>query len=143
MREQSKSETMVWRTTTFTPYPKGGIQPYPLRVSLMRSLEILKDQEGKAQNFLELYYRRIHLNYKQIQSTCAEREASDELLLTRKVQFATGRCSLAALLEAQRACADAQSSEYAAVGTYNNARAGFEYGKGASLDRHKMVFVPR
>ena len=108
-----------------------------------RSLQVLKDQEAKAQNFLELYYRRLSLNSKQIQSTRAQREAFGELLIARKVQYATGRCSLAELLEAQRSQADAQTQEYAAIGTYNNSRAGFEYGKGTTLDRHHMVFGQR
>ena len=108
-----------------------------------RSLQVLKDQEAKAQNFLELCYRRLSLNSKQIQSTRAQREAFGELLIARKVQYATGRCSLAELLEAQRFQADAQTQEYAAIGTYNNARAGFDYGKGTTLDRHHMVFGQR
>ena len=115
----------------------------PLKLQLVRAIEVRNDQEGKAQNFLELYYRRLNLNYKQIQSTRAQREAFGELLTARKVQYASGRCSLAALLEAQRSCADAQASEYAAIGTYNNARAGFDYGKGTTLDRHRMVFGQR
>ena len=126
----------------------SGWQPSPmlvrtLQVQLARDLEVLKDQEGKAQNFLELYYRRLNLNYKQIQSIRAQREAFGELLIARKVQYAAGRCSLAELLEAQRFQADAQTQEYAAIGTYNNARAGFDYGKGTTLDRHRMVFGQR
>jgi outer membrane protein TolC len=127
----------------FTPLRLKRKPVRALQSQLARHSEVLEDQEGKAQNFLELYYCRLSLNYKQIQSTRAQREALGEMLVARKVQYAAGRCSLAALLDAQRACADAQGAEYAAIGMYNNARAGFVYGKGATLDRHHMVLVPR
>ncbi len=113
----------------------------PLQMQLAQALEVLKDQEGKAQNFLESYYRRISLNYKQTQATRAQREAFAELLEARKTQYAAGRCSLTALLAAQRGWTDALGHETYPIAAYNNALAGFEYGKGTTLDRHHMVFA--
>ena len=110
------------------------------QLNLARSLEVLKDQEGKAQNFLELYYRRLSLNYKQIQSTRAQREAFGELLKARSAQANSGKITLQEALEAQRFWADALSSEFQAIVTYNNAIAGFEYGKGTIL-QHNNVHI--
>jgi outer membrane protein TolC len=139
----SAGKTLEASLRMFFPSQPSPIPVRVLQLQLARNLEVMKDQEGKAQNFLELYYRRLSLNYKQIESTRAQREAFGELLTARKVQYATGRCSLAQLLEAQRSQADAQTQEYAAIGTYNNARAGFDFGKGTTLDRHRMVFGQR
>ena len=110
------------------------------QLNLARSLEVLKDQEGKAQNFLELYYRRISLNYKQIRSTRAQREAFGELLKARSAQANSGKITLQDALEAQRFWADALASEFQAIVTYNNAIAGFEYGKGTIL-QHNNVHI--
>ena len=110
------------------------------QLNLARSLEVLKDQEGKAQNFLELYYRRLSLNYKQIQSTRAQREAFGELLKARSSQANAGKITLQDALEAQRFWADALASEFQAIVTYNNAIAGFEYGKGTIL-QHNNVHI--
>ena len=125
----------AWRS------PIGDISPKALQAQVAFASQVLEDQEGKAHNFLELYYRRISLNYEQIQATRAQREAFGELLRARNVEYAAGRGTLAALLEANRNCNDARAQEYAAIGSYNNALAGFEYGKGTILDRHHMVFA--
>ena len=132
---KDRNTSTPWRT------PTGDISPKALQIQVAWTSQVLEDQQGKAQNFLELYYRRISLHYQQIQATRAQSEAFGELLRARNVEYAAGRCTLAALLEANRCCNDARAQEYVAIESYNNALAGFEYGKGASLDRHHMVFA--
>jgi outer membrane protein TolC len=112
------------------------------QLDLARSLQVLQDQEGKAQNFLHLYYRRLSLNYKQIQSTRAQREAFGELVKARSSQYAAGYkdITLQQALDAQRSWADALSSEFQAIVLYNNAIAGFEYGKG-TIQQHNNVHI--
>jgi len=108
------------------------------RARLARDIESLKDQESKAERFLNLYSRRLGLNYKQIRSSRAERESFGGLVRARRRAFADGSGTLGDLLEAQRSWTEATSREYQAVVSYNNALAGFDYGKGAILERHKV-----
>ncbi len=110
------------------------------QLDLSRSLEVLKDQEGKTQNFLELYYRRLSLNYKQIQANRAQREAFGEVVKVRNDQLKFGKITSFEAVTALRAWADALSNEFQSIVSYNNALAGFEYGKG-TIQQHNNVHI--
>jgi len=105
-----------------------------------RALLVLQDQELKAERFLGLYYRRMSSAYFQIKAARDQRERFTTQLKrsaeTYHVDSSTPGDKLAALeylLDAQRSWADALATEYQAIVTYNNALAGWEYAKGASM----------
>jgi RNA polymerase sigma factor (sigma-70 family) len=109
------------------------------RLALERMTAILHDQERKAQSFLGRQYEQISVAYEQIRANRAQREAFPEQLRTRNEEYKAGRGSLDTLLEAQRFWADALANEHAAIVTYNNARAGFDFARGAALQRHRIT----
>ena len=104
-----------------------------------RAREVLQDQELKAERFLGLYYRRMSSAYFQIKAARDQREKFATQLKVRSElagESSTTRNKLALLedlFDAQRSWADALASEYQAIVTYNNALAGWEYAKGASM----------
>jgi hypothetical protein len=112
------------------------------QLKLARTFLVLQDQELKAERFLGLYYRRMSSGYAQIKATRAQREAFTTQLRVRWDLYRVGNsgtgigsqaATLNLLLEAQRFWADALAAEFQAITTYNNALAGWEYGKGTIL----------
>lgn len=108
---------------------------------LTQSMEVLKDQELKAESFLYNYYKRLSLAYEQIKANRAQREAFGEQLRTRQLEYAAGRGTLDTLLESQRFWADALANEYQAVVAYNNALVGFEFSKGTIMQHDNVVIA--
>ncbi len=108
------------------------------RLRLERAMETVKQMEIKAQSFLAKAYGRISDTYEQIRANRAQREAFSEQVQVRNKEYKAGRGTLDVLLEAQRFSTDALSSEYAAIASYNNALASFDYARGAVLKRHKI-----
>jgi outer membrane protein TolC len=109
------------------------------QLELARTMEILKDQELKAQSFLGRYYEQISVSYEQIRANRAQREAFGEQLRARQEEYKAGRGTLDILLEAQRFWADALASEYAAIVTYNNNLVEFEYAKGTIMQHDNVT----
>ncbi len=111
-------------------------------LQLARANVVLQDQELKAERFLGLYHRRMASGYAQIKAAQAQREAFATQLRVRYDLYSVGAnepgtegrsVSLSLLLESQRFWADALATEFQAITTYNNALAGWEYGKGTIL----------
>ncbi|MBY0229835.1 MAG: TolC family protein [Gemmataceae bacterium] len=118
----------------------ASVQVRQAQLGLARSLEVLKDQELKAESFLENYFKRISTEYEQIRATRATREAYAEDLKAKQALFANGKIAPDPVLESQRFWADALANEYQAIVRYNNALAGFEFAKGSIL-QHDNVTV--
>lgn len=110
------------------------------RLNLSRSYYQLKDQEEKAQRFLALQYRNIEQYYNEIDAQRAQREANARQLALRFQVFQAGAKggTIDVLLEAQRNFADALAAEYTAIVNYNNAIAGFQFGKGTILQYNNV-----
>ena len=104
-------------------------------------MEVLKDQEKKAESFLENYYKRLSTEYEQIKANRATREAYGEELRAKQAEYAAGKIVVDQLLESQRFWADALSSEYAAIVRYNNAMVGFEFAKGSILQHDNVTIA--
>ncbi len=100
------------------------------RLQLMRSYNVLRDQELKTQRNLAFAYRRIFEFNAQIEAQRAQREAYAVQLDARFKEFLAGRGTLDFLLEAQRNWADALRAEYDAIVSYNQALANFQFQKG-------------
>jgi hypothetical protein len=106
-----------------------------------RARQVLSDQALKAERFLGLYYRRMSSAYSQIKAAQAQREAFATQLEIRYQLFRVGAnepgtgnpVTLNLLLEAQRFWAEALSTEYQAIVTYNNSLAGWEYAQGGIM----------
>jgi hypothetical protein len=122
----------------FTPNDAGK----QARIQLVRARTVEKDQELKAERFLGLYYRRMSSGYAQIKAARAQREAFATQLKIRSDLYRFGAngagttgqpTTLSLLLESQRFWADALATEFQAITTYDNALAGWEYGKGTIL----------
>jgi outer membrane protein TolC len=133
--------TLGLRMTMPLGYRFAHSQLRQAELALARSLEVLKDQELKAQRFLALQYRRISSAYEQIKAQRAQREAFGEQLRARNEEFLAGRKTIDILLEAQRFWADALANEYAAIVTYNNALCGFEYAKGTIMQHDNITIA--
>ena len=111
------------------------------QLQLARSFFVLQDQELKAERFLGLEYRRMSSAYFQIRAARAQREAFATQLRVRYEKYRAGAqdATLDLLLEAQRFWADALSTEYQAVVTYNNAICAWEYAKGTILQHDNVT----
>jgi outer membrane protein TolC len=109
------------------------------RLNLARSYLVVRDQEMRAERFLELQYRHLFEFHEQIAMNRAQREAAATQLEARFKEFLAGRGTLDILLEAQRVWADALRAEFDAVTSYNNALCGFEFAKGTLLQRDNVV----
>jgi RNA polymerase sigma factor (sigma-70 family) len=116
----------------------ASVQIRQAQLTLARAMETLKNQELKTRRFLDRQCEQISFAHKQIGGYRDQRVAFGELLRARNEEYKAGRGTLDILLETQRFWADALSSEYAAIATYNNALASFEFAKGAALKRHKI-----
>jgi len=103
------------------------------RLQLMRSYNVLRDQELKTQRNLAFAYRRIFEFYAQIEAQRAQREAYAEQLEARFKEFLAGKGTLDFLLESQRNWADALRAEYEAIVQYNQALANFQFQKGTIM----------
>jgi outer membrane protein TolC len=119
----------------------GHVQVRQAQLGLARAMEILKDQEMKAQRFLGRYYEQISVSYEQIRANRAQREAFGEQLRARQQEYQAGRGTLDTLLEAQRFWADALANEYSSIVTYNNNLVGFEFAKGTILAHDNAVIA--
>src|SRR5262249_21711477 len=87
---------------------------------MRRARQVLKDQELKAERFLDLMYRRVSSAYSQIKAARAQKEAFARQLRVRYEKYRAGAQdgTLDLLLEAQRFWADALTTEYQAIVTY-------------------------
>ena len=121
------------------PLPESRLRQ--LRTDWVRAVETVKDQEQKVQSYLANYYRRLTLNFEQFRANRAQREAFAEQLRVREEMYQAGRDTPDVLLESQRFWADALSCEHLTIAQYNNALAGFDFAKGASLRRHNLVLA--
>jgi outer membrane protein TolC len=106
--------------------------------NLARSYLVLRDQELKAQRYLEQQYRRILEFHDQIEIQRAQRLAAADWYRGRLRQYvergeAQGGASLDILLEAIRAWSNALTAEYQAIAQYNGALAAFEFAKGTIM----------
>jgi RNA polymerase sigma factor (sigma-70 family) len=111
------------------------------KLALARAVETARDQEQKARHFLGVYHERLATSNDQIKANRAQREAFAEQLLARDKECRAGRCTLDLLLEAQRFWADALSSEFGAIVTYNNTLSGFAFARGASKEHARVHFA--
>jgi outer membrane protein TolC len=110
-------------------------------LALGRSLEVLRDQEQKAKDFLAREYRLLPSYYEQIRATRAQRQAYSEQLKSLFQNIEAGRLTTGAtvLFDAQRFYSQALSDEYQAIVNYNNALAGWEFAKGSILQHDNVV----
>lgn len=108
------------------------------QIDLARSVEVLKDNELKAQSYLAYFYRRINLKYEQIRASRSTREAFGEQLRAAYQAFIAGRDTPDKVLEAQNSWADALAQEYQAIVDYNTALCGFEFAKGTIQDHDNV-----
>jgi outer membrane protein TolC len=120
-------------------YRDAHAQTRVARLNLARSYLVVRDQEDRAQRFLELQYRRLFEFHLQIEMNRSQREAAATQLEARFKEFLAGRGTLDILLEAQRVWADALRAEFDAIVTYNNTLAGFEFAKGTLLIHDNVV----
>jgi outer membrane protein TolC len=118
----------------------GHVQVRQAQLNLTRAMEVLKDQELKAEHFLYNYYHRLDTAYEQIRANRATREAYGEQLRAQQLEYEAGRGTLDLLLESQRFWAEALAAEYQAVVDYNNALVGFEFAKGTIM-QHNNVHI--
>jgi outer membrane protein TolC len=118
----------------------GNVQVRQAQLALTRAMEVLKDQELKAEHFLYNYYHRLDTAYERIRANRATREAYGEQLRVRQLEYDAGRGTLDLLLESQRFWAEALASEYQAIVDYNNALVGFEFAKGTIM-QHDNIFI--
>lgn len=143
-RALSDAQFHSWSAGLRLVVPIGYRQAYTqvrqAQLELARGIEILKDQELKAQSYLANFYRRISLNYEQIRANRAQREAFAEQLRARNELYLAGKETPDVLLEAQRFWADALANEYQSVVQYNNALCGWEFAKG-TIQHHDNVFI--
>lgn len=108
---------------------------------LASAMEQLNDQELKVERFLGRQYELLSTTYEQIRANRAQREAFGEQLRARQQEFLAGRGTLDTLLEAQRFWADALANEFQQIVAYNNALAGWEYGKGTILQHDNVTIT--
>jgi len=120
----------------------GHVQVRQAQLALTRAMEVLKDQELKAEHFLYNYYHRLDTAYERIRANRATREAYGEQLRVRQLQYEAGseKSTLDLLLESQRFWAEALANEYQAIVDYNNALVGFEFAKGTIM-QHNNVYI--
>jgi RNA polymerase sigma factor (sigma-70 family) len=114
---------------------KNSPEQHQAQLQLERASLVLQDQELKVERFLGLNYRRMSSAYFQIKAARSQRQAFATQLRVRNEKYRAGAqdATLDLLLEAQRFWADALATEYLAIVTYNNAIAGWEYARGASM----------
>jgi outer membrane protein TolC len=111
------------------------------RLNLTRSYLTLKDQEDKAERFLELEFRQLAEFHAQIQAVRSQRQAFAQQLEIRFQEFLAGRGTLDILLEAQRNWSSALANEYGFIVQYNNALAGFQFAKGTIMQYDNVVIA--
>jgi hypothetical protein len=120
-------------------YRNAHAQVRIARLQLARSYESLINVEKSTESFLWSQYHKMAFNYENIRAQRAQREAFAEQLRVKFEEYKAGRATLDIVLEAQRFYADALSNEYAAIVSYNNALAGFEFAKGTILQHDNVV----
>jgi outer membrane protein TolC len=109
------------------------------RLLLARSYQVLRDQERKAQRYVDEQYRAVFDTYALIGPRRSQREARGREMRERYRDFVEGRGTLNLLLEAERFWAEALRLEYLAIGDYNGALARFEYSKGTIMERDNVT----
>ena len=121
-------------------YRDAHAQERIARLNLTRSYYVVEEQELRCQRALELHYRKIDENYRQIECQRSVRQARAVELEARTKEYLAGRGTLDFLLQAQSEWADALRAEYDAIVQYNNSLAAFEFDKGTML-RYDNVTV--
>ena len=120
---------------------RGSLDLRGARLPFSRAYEALADQERKAISYLAQQYRRVPLDYELIRVQRAAREAFAAQTEIQLDKYRTGTTTPEMLLEAERFWSNAWDAEWLAVRNYNNALAGFDYARGASLRRHRIEIV--
>jgi outer membrane protein TolC len=110
------------------------------QLTLARSHVVLKNQELKAERFLEAAYQNLFSAYRQIEANREQRVALAEQLKGLYARFQAGKDSLITILTAQQQFASALSAEYTAIANYNIAIAAIQYAKG-SLMQYDSISV--
>ena len=121
-------------------YRDAHAQERIARLNLTRSYYVVEEQELRCQRALQLHYRKIDENYRQIEIQRSVRQARAVELEARTKEYLAGRGTLDFLLQAQSEWADALRAEYDAIVQYNNSLAAFEFDKGTML-RYDNVTV--
>jgi outer membrane protein TolC len=109
------------------------------KLRLARTYGILQEQENRAENILEVTYRRLQYDYEQIKAFRDQRIAYGDQLRSLVELVIGGRKTPDILLEAQRFYADALAGEYNAIRDYNNSIAGFEWAKGTIMQHDNVT----
>jgi hypothetical protein len=148
---QESTDKHVCCSPSFTPncWTTGDAKDSSLRqaqLKLASAYLVLQDQELKTERFLGLYYRRMSSAYFQFKAARAQCEAFGRQLEIRHQLYRAGAnepstsapMSLNLLLESQRFWAESLATECQAIVTYNNALAGWEFGKG-DIMKHAHV----
>jgi hypothetical protein len=112
-------------------------------LELRRARQVLEDQELKSERFLGLMHHRMSSAYSQIKAARSQRKAFATQLRVRYEKYRAGAqdAMLDLLLEAQRFWADALTTEYQAIVTYNNALCGWEFAKGSTMAHAHVRFA--
>jgi len=136
--------------THFTDYNIGIVGSVPLgyraqhatlraaNLRLTQAYLVLRDQELKAQNNLEVAYRQVIADYQVIIARRAQREAAAEQVEARYKEYLAGTTTVDFLLTAQQQWAAALSQEYQAITNYNFDLAAFEFSKGTLLQHNNI-----
>ena len=111
------------------------------KLNLARSLQVLKNQEYKAELFLDRQYQRVISSYELIRYQRATREARAKELQGRFRRFEVGSDPVDQFLDAQRLFAEALSAEYQAIVDYNIALANFQFAKGTILEYNNIYIA--
>jgi outer membrane protein TolC len=111
------------------------------QIALARAVETLKDQELKAESFLDNYYKRLSTSYEQIRANRATREANADAVRAYKSQYEAGKVTFQPVAQAIRDWADSLANEYQAIVAYNNALVGMEYAKGTIMQHDNVVIA--
>jgi outer membrane protein TolC len=109
------------------------------RLTLVRALDVLTQEELKTERFLWLVYRQITYQYEKMKVTRARREAFAEQLDAQFRIYQAGKGTLDLLLEAQRNWAAALLDEYTAISLYQQSLAAWEWAKGTLLHHDNII----
>ena len=136
--------------THFTDYNFGIIGSMPLGFRaqhasaaaamdrLRQSYLVLRDQEIKARNNLEVAYRQVISSYEIIIARRSQRLAAAEQVEARYKEYLAGKTTVDFLLTAQQQWAAALSQEYQAITNYNFFLAAWEFCKGTLLQHNNI-----
>jgi outer membrane protein TolC len=108
---------------------------------LAQSYIVLRDQERKALNNLEVAYRLVTSDYDLIQRRRAGREWAALQVEARFKEFKAGKTTVDFVLTAQQQWATALSQEYQAIANYNLDLAAFQFVKGTLLQHDNITIM--